>query len=203
MRFRQPNSSGLGERHHRQSWTAAHILIGATFLLAYFKLRDKVSTSILMTYFEHGQDVLGFSRCVSPPQPHFSFEDLQEILISVPSPKKAREWNLHYTSEPHYLGQGEPHAIWTQQKWREFGVENTSIDYFPVPIPLSRPKSQRIALLQRDGQGKEVSELYVARLMETSTYVNPVSGMIVATPQFAAYAPSGNVTARYVLCQFW
>lgn len=202
MKFRQPNSSGLGGMHQRQSLIAAPILIGATLLFAYLSLHDRVSTSFLITYFEHGQDILGFPRCASPQQPHFSFEGLQEIIISVPNPKKAREWNLHYTSEPHFLGQGEPHAIWTQQKWREFGVENTSIDYFPVPIPLPTPKSQRIALLQRDAKGNVVSELYVARLMETSTYVNPISGKIVTTPQFASYAPSGNVTARYVYVNF-
>ena len=201
MKTRKLNSSGLGGRHQRQSWTAAPLLIGATLLIAYLKLHDKVSTSFSTTYFEQGRDILGFLGC-SSPQPHFPFEDLQKILISVPDPKKAREWNLHYTSEPHNLGQGEPHAIWTQQKWRDFGVENTSVDYFPVPIPLPTPRNQRIALLQRDAKGKEVSELYVARLMEASTYVNPISGKIVTTPQFAAQAPSGNVTAQFVYVNF-
>jgi N-acetylated-alpha-linked acidic dipeptidase len=39
-------------------------------------------------------------------------------------------------------------------------------------------------------------------LRENSQYVNPVSSKIISTPQYAAYAPSGNVTAQYVYVNF-
>ncbi|KAF7594146.1 hypothetical protein BBP40_009995 [Aspergillus hancockii] len=138
----------------------------------------------------------------SPPQVGFLHSDLEELLLNFPDEQKAREWNLHYTSEPHFLGQGEPHAVWTRDKWREFGVENTSIVSYPVPVPLTIPSYQRLALLKReagDTEGQQHdAELFSASLRENNTFVNPISGKIISTPQFASSTPSGNVTAPFV-----
>ncbi|KAE8320113.1 hypothetical protein BDV41DRAFT_570281 [Aspergillus transmontanensis] len=127
--------------------------------------------------------------------------ELEEIILNGPDEQKAREWNLHYTSEPHFLGQGKSLAIWTQDKWREFGAENTSIKSYPVPLPPTLPLYQRLALLERkagNADGQNDTELFNARLNEGSTFVNPISGKIVSTPQFFSSSPSGNVTAPFV-----
>src|SRR4029077_14643028 len=185
-----PNNPGAARKRSQRQWTAVIVLIGATLLFIYTRLPNGALTFSLRNYFGH----CGFSE----PQKHFTSKDLQQIILTVPDPKKAREWNLYYTSEPHSLGQGKQQAVWTQQKWREFGVEDVSIEHFPVPIPLPTPTYQRIALLRRDTDNKNDTELYVASLRENSQYVNPVSGKIVSTPQSATYSPSGNVTAQYV-----
>jgi hypothetical protein len=135
----------LRERPQRQ-WTAAILLIGA-LLFGYTTLPDAALTSSnLRDYFGYWPKALDFSG----PRKHFTSKDLQQIILTVPDSKKAREWSLYYTSESHYLGQGEQQAVWTQQKWREFGAKNVSIEFFPVPIPPPTPIYQRIALLRRD-----------------------------------------------------
>ncbi|EIT75190.1 hypothetical protein BDV35DRAFT_391764 [Aspergillus flavus] len=131
--------------------------------------------------------------------------DLEEIILNGPNEQKAREWNLQYTSEPHWLGQGESLAVWTQEKWREFGVENTTIKSYPVPKPPSIPSYQRLALLERkpgDADGQNDTELFIASLNEGSTFVNPISGKIISTPQFFSSTPSANVTAPFVFVNF-
>ncbi|OXV11818.1 hypothetical protein Egran_00421 [Elaphomyces granulatus] len=201
MKSLLPNNAGATRKRPQKQWTAAILLIGALLLFGYTTLPDAALTSSLRNHFGHWQKTLGFSE----PQQHFTSKDLQQIILTVPDSKKAREWNLYYTSEPHYLGQGEQQAVWTQQKWREFGVKNISIEYFPVPIPVPTPIYQRIALLRRDTDNKKDTsdtELYVALLRENSQYVNPVSSKIISTPQYAAYAPSGNVTAQYMYVNF-
>ncbi|KAE8417846.1 hypothetical protein BDV36DRAFT_295774 [Aspergillus pseudocaelatus] len=136
-----------------------------------------------------------------PAQNNVLPRDLEEIILNGPDEQKAREWNLHYTSEPHFLGQGESLAVWTQDKWREFGVENTSIKAYPVPTPPTKPVYQRLALLERK-PGQDDTELFNASLNEGSTFVNPISGKIVSTPQFFSSSPSGNVTAPFVFVNF-
>ncbi|KAJ0421545.1 hypothetical protein BJY00DRAFT_311857 [Aspergillus carlsbadensis] len=150
-----------------------------------------------------------------------SRDQVESILITTPKPEKARQWSLHYTSEPHLLGQGEPFANWTLAKWESFGLPRAEIFRYPVPVPLARPIFQKLALLSRrkadsdslaieNDAGMQVEEvgevdvevLYKARLRENSTYINPVSGKAVRTPTFLLNTPSGNITARYVYVNF-
>ncbi|GAB1199305.1 hypothetical protein APSETT444_008651 [Aspergillus pseudonomiae] len=132
--------------------------------------------------------------------------DLQEIILNGPDEKKAREWNLHYTSEPHFVGQGEPLAVWTQDKWREFGIENISIKSYPLPGGPTLPLYQRLALLERkpgnDDDDQDDTVLFNASLNESSTFVNPISGKIISTPQFFSCTPSANVTAPFVFVNY-
>ncbi|OGM49268.1 putative glutamate carboxypeptidase [Aspergillus bombycis] len=131
--------------------------------------------------------------------------DLQEIILNGPDEQKAREWNLHYTSEPHFVGQGEPLAVWTQDKWREFGIENTSIKSYPAPDGPTLPLYQRLALLERkpgNAEDQDDTVLFNASLNESSTFVNPVSGKIISSPQFFSCTPNANVTAPFVFVNY-
>src|ERR1700722_12005968 len=93
-----PNNAGATRKRPQKQWTAAILVIGALLLFGYTTLPDAASS--LINHFGHWQKTL-------EPQKHFTSKDLQQIILTVPDPKKAREWNLYYTSEPHYLGQGE------------------------------------------------------------------------------------------------
>jgi N-acetylated-alpha-linked acidic dipeptidase len=110
------------------------------------------------------------------------------------------------------LGEGERFANWTLAKWQSFGLAQTSIVEYPFPIPFTRPTYQKLALLSQKsnypaGGGDtesqfEEEEVYNARLRENTTYINPVSGKIVSTPQFLLNTPNGDVTAQYVYVNF-
>jgi N-acetylated-alpha-linked acidic dipeptidase len=79
-------------------------------------------------------------------------------------------------------------------------------------VPLARPAYQTLALLSRKAESlaleketdslSEEVEVYNACLWENSTYINPVSGKAVNTPQFLLNTPSGNITAQYVYVNF-
>ncbi|KAB8261387.1 hypothetical protein BDV32DRAFT_137511 [Aspergillus pseudonomiae] len=128
--------------------------------------------------------------------------DLQAIILNGPDEQKAREWNLHYTSEPHFVGQGEPLAEWTQDKWREFGIENISIKSYPVADGPTLPLYQRLALLERKPGNDDDTVSFNASLNEGSTFVNPISGKIISTPQFFSSTPSANVTVPFVFVNY-
>ncbi|KAE8316054.1 hypothetical protein BDV41DRAFT_133458 [Aspergillus transmontanensis] len=128
-------------------------------------------------------------------QAHFN---LEQLLLSVPDPAKARQWSSSYSSEPHFAGQCLSNGLWTQAKWEEFGVETTSLHSYPLPYPMPMPVSSRLALLnQANGQ-----VLYEAELTENVTDVNPLTGEIVGFPPFFSFSPSYNTTASVIYANY-
>lgn len=124
----------------------------------------------------------------------FAHFNLEQLLLSVPDPAKARQWSSYYSSEPHFAGQGLPNGLWTQAKWTGFGVETTSLHSYPLPYPMPMPVSSRLALLnQANGE-----VLYEAELAENVTDVNPLTGEAVVVPPFLSFSPSYNITASLV-----
>ncbi|ORY13927.1 hypothetical protein BCR34DRAFT_249291 [Clohesyomyces aquaticus] len=139
------------------------------------------------------------------------FADLQDILINTPDAEKAREWSKYYTSGPHLAGKNLSQAIWTKEKWQQFGIENTLIvDY---DIYVNYPKGHRLALMQKtkkdttdalavgvDGGAWEVK--YEASLEEDVLKEDGTSGLADRIPTFHGYSASGNVTAPYIYCNY-
>jgi N-acetylated-alpha-linked acidic dipeptidase len=123
------------------------------------------------------------SRIVTP-----STFDLRQTLISVPSYEHARNWSAFYTSETHLASQGWKQAQWTQAKWKEFGVTNTTISSHDTQLPLPT-NHQRLALLEND------QVLYEASLVDDNTSAGFV-------PAYFGFSVNANISGSYVFCNF-
>ena len=65
----------------------------------------------------------------------FSGDKLLDTLLNTPSGEKAHEWSSYYTHESHLPGQGYQQAVWTKEKWDEFGLPENNIVAFDVIVP--------------------------------------------------------------------
>jgi len=139
------------------------------------------------------------------------YEELQSILLNTPDAEQAREWSKYYTSGPHLAGKNLSQALWTKEKWQEFGIENSLIVDYDVYI--NYPKSHRLALLEKskktdqtsDGPAateKEWKVTYEARLEEDVLNEDKSSQLADRIPTFHGYSASGNVTAPYVFVNY-
>ncbi|TGJ86277.1 hypothetical protein E0Z10_g2481 [Xylaria hypoxylon] len=114
--------------------------------------------------------------------------DLHQTLISVPSYEHVRNWSAYYTSETHVAGQGWKQAQWTQAKWKEFGVTNTTISSHNTQLPLPT-NNQRIILLEND------RVFYEPSLVDANTS----AGFI---PAYFGFSVNANISGSYVFCNF-
>lgn len=126
------------------------------------------------------------------------YEQLQQILLNTPSAAKAREWSSYYTAGPHLAGKNMSQALWTMEKWKEFGVENSALATYDVY--LNYPLEHRLALLKQSKDNTEVT--FEATLEEDVLEEDPASGLPDRVPVFHGYSASGNVTARFVYANF-
>lgn len=156
--FESPRSKRPGSSR----WTLSTIIV--LFLLSYYYY-SRHSTLELTT----------------PPK-----FDLRQTLLSVPSHEHARNWSAYYTSETHLASQGLKQAQWTQAKWKEFGIINTTISSHDTQLPLPT-NEQRLALLEND------QVLYEAPLTDASPDF---------VPAYFGFSGNGNVSGSYVFCNF-
>lgn len=126
------------------------------------------------------------------------YEQLQAILLSTPSAEKSREWSEYYTAGPHLAGQNLSQALWTRERWQEFGVEDTVIEAYETY--LNYPADHRLALLKKTGDETEVT--FEATLEEDVLEEDPTTGLADRVPVFHGYSANGNVTAPFVYVNF-
>lgn len=157
------------------------------------------------------------------PYPHKSwpasegipYKELQDILLTTPKEEKAKEWSAYYTAGPHLAGKNFSQALWTQEKWQEFGVTDSSIVSYDVYV--NYPAGHRLALLEKRNKkhkdkaeeedvdiekGSEYKVKFEASLEEDVLEEDPTSGLKERIPTFHGYSASGNVTAPYVYVNF-
>lgn len=138
------------------------------------------------------------------------YEELQRILLSTPDSHSAREWSRYYTSGPHLAGKNLSQALWTKERWEEFGIQSTIVDY---DVYINYPKSHRLALLEKHSHSKGMPEemqtieadwtvKYEARLEEDVLKEDQSSQLAERVPTFHGYSASGNVTAPYVFVNY-
>lgn len=152
----------------------------------------------------------------SSPYPHktwpqsqgLTYEDLQQLLLETPKEEKAREWSQYYTAGPHLAGKNLTQALWTRERWQEWGV-SASIAAYDVYI--NYPLGHRLALLERSlgpapdppGGEENVYEVkYECNLEEDILEEDSTTGLDNRVPTFHGYSASGNVTAQYVYVNF-
>ncbi|KAK0318705.1 hypothetical protein LTR91_020178 [Friedmanniomyces endolithicus] len=128
-----------------------------------------------------------------PASDGISYDKLKQILQDTPSPERAREWSQYYTAGPHMTGKNRSQAEWTAQKWEEFGLQSSLVNY---DVYLNYPVDHRLALL-KDGEVE-----FEATLEEDVLEEDPTSGLADRIPTFHGYSASGNVTAPYVYCNY-
>jgi N-acetylated-alpha-linked acidic dipeptidase len=139
------------------------------------------------------------------------YEALQSILLNTPDAEQAREWSRYYTSGPHLAGKNLSQALWTLERWQEFGISNSMIVDYDVYI--NYPKGHRLALLEKSKKEKDTSEspaateeewkvTFEAELEEDVLDADKSSQLTDRIPTFHGYSASGNVTAPYVFVNY-
>ena len=151
----------------------------------------------------------------SSPYPHpawpasqgIAYEELQDILLSTPDETKAKEWSHYYTSGPHLTGKNLTQALWTRERWQEFGVPDSSIVTYDIYI--NYPQDHRLALLESNSKDNEGSlgeagyrVKYECKMKEDVLDEDPTTGLENRVPTFHGYSASGDVTAQYVYVNF-
>ncbi|KAF2795718.1 Zn-dependent exopeptidase [Melanomma pulvis-pyrius CBS 109.77] len=178
----------------------------ATFVLGITKSSDE-DTQDWSIYVPFAHDV----PTSWPKSAGLEYSDLQAILSETPDADKAREWSQYYTSGPHLAGKNLSQAIWTKEKWQEFGIENSLIvDY---DIYVNYPQGHRLALLEKTkktrredaaevGNEESWEIAFEASLEEDVLEEDSTSGLVDRIPTFHGYSASGNVTAPYVFVNY-
>jgi N-acetylated-alpha-linked acidic dipeptidase len=139
------------------------------------------------------------------------YEELQSILLNTPDAEQARKWSNYYTSGPHLAGKNLSQALWTLERWQEFGIANSMIVDYDVYI--NYPKGHRLALLEKNKKTKDALDspatiedewkvTYEARLEENVLDKDKSSQLETRIPTFHGYSASGNVTAPYVFVNY-
>ena len=161
----------------------------------------------------------------SSPYPHeawpqsegLSYKELQDVLLDTPSEDKVREWSQYYTAGPHLAGKNLSQALWTMEKWQEFGVQDSSVIAYDIYI--NYPLGHRLALLEKSDTSQEASKKqdkgvsgidlettykvkYECKMEEDVLKEDSTSGLPNRVPTFHGYSASGNVTAQYVYANF-
>jgi N-acetylated-alpha-linked acidic dipeptidase len=128
-----------------------------------------------------------------PQSDGLNYEDLQKILLETPDTDKARSWSEYYTAGPHLAGKNLSQALWTRERWQEFGVKSEIATY---DVYINYPLGHRLALLHGDKVKYECS------LEEDVLDEDPSTSLPDRVPTFHGYSASGNVTAPYVYVNF-
>ncbi|CRG90248.1 glutamate carboxypeptidase II [Talaromyces islandicus] len=181
--------------HHalRRSCTA---LLGLVLFVAAFLLFLPTGLKSPWPYTQWG-------RPYPESWPHGSglgYSDLQALLQETPTAEKVEEWSKYYTSGPHLAGRNFSQVLWTQQQWKEFGIEDTTIASYDVYI--NYPLDHRLALLKQRSSEDDYDVTFEATLEEDVLEEDGTSGLSDRVPTFHGYSASGNVTAPYVYANF-
>lgn len=156
-----------------------------------------------------------FSYKSWPLSQGLSYKELQEVLLTTPKEEKAKEWSQYYTAGPHLAGKNLSQAVWTRERWQEFGVQQTSLVSYDVY--LNYPVGHRLALLELKSKSEERSSVggdqetiarasyivkYECSLEEDVLKEDGTTGLKDRIPTFHGYSASGNVTAQFVYVNY-
>ncbi|KAJ8127687.1 hypothetical protein O1611_g5948 [Lasiodiplodia mahajangana] len=146
--------------------------------------------------YSHSQPWPGHGR------EHLTFEKLQAILLDTPSADKASEWSKYYTSGAHLAGQNLSQAVWTRDRWEEWGLKSEIVAYDTY---INYPLENRLALLKKKSASKGSDNWEVAfeaTLTEDVLEEDPTTQLENRIPTFHGYSASGNVTGSFVYVNY-
>lgn len=215
---RSPLIAVVQTRPHRDRYPHHRLRYVCTLFLSVSLFTGLIAAVLILTFFPLAADdsgtAAGLSRVLPGKLPAgwpysrgLDYAALVDILTETPDSEQAREYSRYYTSGPHLAGKNLSQAIWTRDKWEEFGVSSLIVDY---DVYLNYPKGHRLALLEKTGDDDNASAAaegkwkvkYEASLEEDVLAEDPTSGLQDRVPTFHGYSASGNVTAGYVYVNY-
>ncbi|SPQ18813.1 d1f29f99-ca83-442f-b59f-37161cc1d279 [Thermothielavioides terrestris] len=165
-----------------------------------------IAVAVSMTFFPDGHshhdpsDRWTWPGCGRRP---VSYDQLRQILLNTPSSERAEAWSRYYTAGPHLAGKNYSQALWTRNKWAEFGIHADIVSY---DVYINYPADHRLALLERSEHGNGASTSwkvsFEASLTEDILADDPTSGLPDRVPTFHGYSASGNVTGPVVYVNY-
>ncbi|KAI9894102.1 MAG: hypothetical protein M1814_004873 [Vezdaea aestivalis] len=183
------------------------LIIGALVFLFPFVFHAILhATEHLTGHHIHGY--LPWSKPYPAGWPHtkgISLDDLIDIMTDNPDAGQIREYSQYYTSGPHLVGKNLSQALWTRDRWREFGIENTNLASYD--IFLNYHVDHRLALYEKEAGNASVQDQqwtlkFEAGLEEDVLEEDSTSGLDDRIPTYHAYSANGNVTAPYVFVNY-
>ncbi len=122
-----------------------------------------------------------------PPVSPAAYKDFIDRNVS---PEKIDEYLRYFTAEPHVAAspRNDELARYVQEKWREFGLEDVTLESYEVL--LSYPRSIEVELVKPQNLRLEIQERGYAEDPDT---LNPDVGI-----PYNAYSRSGDITAPLV-----
>ncbi|KAA8911848.1 glutamate carboxypeptidase [Sphaerosporella brunnea] len=123
---------------------------------------------------------------------------LEEIMMLTPQEEEARKHSDYYTSGPHLGGKNFSQAMWTKERWEEYGIPEVEIVSYDIYT--NYPKSHRLGLLK--AKGDDYKLLYEASLEEPALEEDPTTALKDRIPTFHGYSANGNVTAEFVYANY-
>jgi N-acetylated-alpha-linked acidic dipeptidase len=215
---RTPLIAVVQTRPHRDRYPHHRLRYVCTLFLSISLFTGLIAAVLVLNFLPLGEDdsdtAAGTSWLVSGKLPEgwpysrgLDFDGLVDILTQTPDSEKAREYSRYYTAGPHLAGKNLSQALWTKDKWEEFGVRSLVVDY---DVYLNYPKGHRLALLEKEGddekgtaEGEDRWQIkYEASLEEDVLDEDATSGLEDRVPTFHGYSASGNVTAGYVYVNY-
>ena len=144
-----------------------------------------------------------------PQSQGLRYADLLQVLLDTPDEEKAREWSKYYTAGPHLAGKNLSQALWTRERWQEWGVSSTIAAY---DVYINYPVGHRLALLEKSAgptpnkpawdRKDEYEVKHECSLEEDVLEEDGTTGLENRVPTFHGYSASGNVTAQYVYVNY-
>ena len=141
-----------------------------------------------------------------PGSDGMKYKELQNILQNTPNEVEVKKWSEYYTAGPHLAGKNLSQAIWTRDRWTDFGLQSSIVAY---DIYMNFPLDHRLALLEIDttevdgGFGVKKHKIkYECSLEEDVLNEDDTTGLKDRVPAFHGYSASGNVTAPYLYVNF-
>ncbi|KAK3080499.1 hypothetical protein LTS18_000773, partial [Coniosporium uncinatum] len=135
----------------------------------------------------------------------FTYDDLLDVLSSTPKEEQAEQWSRYYASGPHLAGKNLSQALWTRDRWQEWGVLNTQVVSYDVYVNYPRDHGLRLFEKVNGSTKPEDSQWklkFEASLEEDVLEEDSTSGLGDRIPTFHGYSASGNVTVPYVFCNY-
>jgi N-acetylated-alpha-linked acidic dipeptidase len=210
-------------RPHRDRYPHHRLRFVCTTLLSATIIAGGLAAVFIFTFAPAGKEEVAPASRLSPSllstsqipdgwarKTALEFEDLATTLLEIPNAEKAEEWSRYYTSGPHLAGKNLSQALWTRERWQEWGVESTIVDY---DVYINYPKGHRLALMEKAGHEEDTADgseagkqewkvKYEARLEEDVLEEDKSSQLADRVPTFHGYSASGNVTAPYIFVNY-
>jgi N-acetylated-alpha-linked acidic dipeptidase len=136
---------------------------------------------------------LVFAQTPEIQSPKSALSKIETDILAGPSPQRARETLRRLTAKPHLAGTPEDYetAEYVRDEFKKAGLRTEVVDY---KVWLPYPKSRQVELVS--------PEKFTCSLTEPTLAQDPDSGSARAVPTFAAYSPSGDVTAEVVYANY-